>query len=337
MIDAKQPKRKKIAVIFGVAAGIVVLGILYALFGTPVPAARFLRNLFAEGSNASAPAGFAEMQSDVEIIRDISYPSTRKLNQLDLFLPIERDDPLPTVLWVHGGAFVGGNKSDVDNYATALASEGYAVASINYELAPEANYPSPLLQTEEAYRWLESVKDTYSLDLTRFALAGDSAGAHIVTQFSVIQTSPVYAEAVQIEPVVPEGGISALLLYCGPFDLKKLDEIENTQMKYLLSQAAWAYFGTRQWIQRFGDEVSIVNHIPENFPPAFITDGNTASFEDHGRELAEVLNTKGVPTVSYFIPVEEATTMHEYQFRMNTPYGEEAYRRTVDFLAKYLR
>ena len=43
---------------------------------------------------------------------------------------------VPTIFWIHGGAFVAGDKNDVRKYATYIASHGYNVVNINYPLAP---------------------------------------------------------------------------------------------------------------------------------------------------------------------------------------------------------
>ena len=52
---------------------------------------------------------------------------------------------MPCIVWVHGGAYAGGDKEDVTAYAKHLASFGYIVISMNYSLAPKAQYPTPLL------------------------------------------------------------------------------------------------------------------------------------------------------------------------------------------------
>ncbi|MGG4106032.1 alpha/beta hydrolase [Paenibacillus lautus] len=62
-----------------------------------------------------------------------------------------------------------------------MASKGYAVVNMNYEVAPEARYPAPVVQTTEVYQHLKELTDYPSLDLDRLIVGGDSAGAQIAS------------------------------------------------------------------------------------------------------------------------------------------------------------
>ena len=298
---------------------------------TPIPAALLIRAVF-DGGMAVPPEGYESMQKMVEVKENLRYPSKYADNFADVYIPKSGEGAFPVVLWVHGGAFVGGDKGDNAVYATALASEGFAVVCINYRRAPAGKYPTPLVQTNEAYQWLHEIADEYSLDMSRFVLAGDSAGAHIAVQFAAVQSNPVYAQMLSMEQVVPQGTLKASLLFCGPYNLAKIEEGSSPLLNFLMSNAAWAYFGTREWGANFADQATIYDHLTADFPPSFISDGNTASFEEHARELAEVLEQKGVFVQTYFVSIEKEEAIHEYQFIMNTPAGVESFRETVAFL-----
>ena len=315
------------------AAFLLAISAIFTLL-SPIPAALVIRAAFRK-SIAVAPANYSEMENRIDIVKNASYPSALPDNTLDLYLPKNKTGRLPVVLWVHGGAFVGGDKSDVALYATALAAEGFAVVCMNYRRAPEAKYPAPLTQTQDAYRWLKESADLYSFDLNRFVLAGDSAGAHIVAQFAAIQSNSAYAAEMNFEQTVPLHTLKALLLFCGPFDVAKMDAGNNATMNFFIGRAAWAYFGTNDWATQYAHQATISNHVTKTFPAAFITDGNHFSFESHGRELADALEQKGVPVETYFIPSGTETAEHEYQFQMNTAAGEESFRQAVDFLKKH--
>lgn len=83
------------------------------------------------------------------IVRNLNYDSKFKDGTLDIiyFAP-----DAPTIFWIHGGAFVGGDNSGVEKYAMYIAAEGYNVVNMNYARPPEVNYPVPLLQIQEAYQ-----------------------------------------------------------------------------------------------------------------------------------------------------------------------------------------
>ncbi|GAA0062575.1 alpha/beta hydrolase [Clostridium sp. CTA-1] len=138
----------------------------------------------------------------------------------------------PTIIWVHGGAFVGGDKDQVDIFATTLASNGYVVLSMNYELAPEAKCPIPIMQLEEFYSHIASIKTKYSIDENQLFFAGDSAGAQIVSQFLAIQTNKKFADKMGSKQRVPKDSIKGALLYCGPYDI---EQPSNPNTNFLLN------------------------------------------------------------------------------------------------------
>ena len=334
-ISHTKKKMRPSRVVLSVIALLLVAALLFT-FLTPFPASWIIRAIFKNGI-AVTPDNYDAILETVTVTKDLVYPSEYKSNFADIYVPKDKEGPFPIVLWVHGGAFVGGDKNDIEVFATALASEGIAVACINYQLAPEAKYPTPIIQTQEAYTWLESISDDYSIDMSRLVLAGDSAGAHIVSQFAAIQSNPAYAAEMSMEQVVPSGDLKAVMLYCGPFDVSDMTLGSNVLINFMMNRAAWAYFGSKDWADRFAYQATIPNHITKDFPPTFITDGNSMSFEKHGRNLADVISRNGVPVETYFIPIEVSEAVHEYQFIMDTPESREAFLKTVAFIEKYTK
>jgi len=315
---------------------VIIISLFVVIFMTPVPISLLIRKLF-ENPELAPPQGYADMDSRVTVHQDITYESKYKSNALDIYLPKDVDELVPVVLWIHGGGYVGGDKRDVRYYAVSLASEGYAVISMNYERAPEARYPTPVMQIEEVFSWISECSAEYLLDSSRIVLAGDSAGAHSAATFAAIQTNPDYENEIGIKASVKDGCIKGLLLYCAPYDVVMVNEIGGA-FGFLLNRAGWAYFGTRDWTDTFAKLATVGNHVTRDFPPTFITDGNTASFEKQGIAFADMLDFAGVENMRYFIPhePEKIITGHEYQFLMDTDAGAECYRLTLAFLKEHM-
>lgn len=61
---------------------------------------------------------------------------------------------LPTIVWVHGGAFVSGSKDHIANYLRILAAKGFTVVGVNYSLAPGKFYPTPIRQVNSALAYI---------------------------------------------------------------------------------------------------------------------------------------------------------------------------------------
>jgi acetyl esterase len=81
------------------------------------------------------------------------------------------------ILWIHGGGWIMGNLTSYDPLCRALANRtGATVASVDYRLAPESQFPGPVEDCEEALRWLAQ-----ELPGEPLAIAGDSAGGNLAT------------------------------------------------------------------------------------------------------------------------------------------------------------
>jgi len=105
--------------------------------------------------------------------------------QLDLYRPASAG-PHPVVMYIHGGSWSGGDKSDVQNrfkgaLLQALLDNGHAVASIDYRLVREdgPHFPAPIEDCKDAVRWLRQNAVDLNLNPARIGLWGSSAGAHL--------------------------------------------------------------------------------------------------------------------------------------------------------------
>ncbi len=117
---------------------------------------------------------FSEVQA--QTYPDVVYASKSSSNKLDVYIPTTGKAPYPTIIIVHGGGFSGGDKWPESNYAKAMVSRGFAVACINYRLSNEAKFPAQIYDVKAAIRFLKANAYAYSMDTTRFATWGESAG-----------------------------------------------------------------------------------------------------------------------------------------------------------------
>ena len=271
------------------------------------------------------------------MIGDLDYLSSLPDGKLDLHLPLEAGRSIPLVLLVHGGAFIGGDKLDNRIYAEELASRGWAVANMNYARAPEQRYPGPLVQIDEACRFLSATAVRLGIDMDRIFLAGDSAGAHMMAQYALIQTDAAYASGMGFSPSIPAASIRGVLLFCGPYDLDLAGKarggpIVRSVFRFLGS----AYFGRKDWQgSPEAEKASLVGHLSPAFPPTFITDGNRWSFEEHGRAFGARLRTLGVPVTELYHVRKKGCLGHEYQYILDSPAGWEAFEAVLEFLAQW--
>ena len=122
----------------------------------------------------------------VEVIADVPYkPGGQSAHQLDIYRPIERDGPLPVVIYVHGGAFRSLSKDTHWLMALAWARQGYVVFNVNYRLAPANRFPAALEDLTHAWAWVAVHAEQYGGDLSRLVVSGESAGGNLVTAMTL--------------------------------------------------------------------------------------------------------------------------------------------------------
>jgi len=104
---------------------------------------------------------------------------SRKM-RLDLFVPKRSTGAAPTIVVVHGGGWLQGNKTQFHALAQALATRGYVTAAIEYRLAFEAEFPAAIQDCNAAVRWLRNKGQPFGADPNRIGAVGGSAGGHLV-------------------------------------------------------------------------------------------------------------------------------------------------------------
>lgn len=113
---------------------------------------------------------------------DVSY-GPHQLNKMDLWLA-KSDKPTPLLIFVHGGGFKGGDKSQFKSNSNTIReynNAGISLASINYRLTDGGKYPFPTAMNDiaRAIQFLRYNAKKYNLDKTRFGSHGGSAGGCI--------------------------------------------------------------------------------------------------------------------------------------------------------------
>lgn len=111
---------------------------------------------------------------------DLAYAEESPAQQLDIYLPNEGEGPFPVIASIHGGAWMIGDKADVQQLPMLEGiKRGYAVACINYRLSHEAIFPAQIYDCKAAIRFIRAHAEKYHFDASRIAAWGGSAGGHL--------------------------------------------------------------------------------------------------------------------------------------------------------------
>jgi len=305
----------------------------YAAFSlSPWPAALLIRVVFGYDAARTSEALAAHVPAGIGEQRDIAYGSAPE-ERLDIYLPPGGAQPRkPTIVWIHGGAFVAGDRQDVAPYLKVLAGRGYPAVAIGYTRAPTAQYPGPVLQVNAALGFLQREGPRLGLDPQRIVLAGDSAGAHIAAQLTTGLTGPDYAALIGLKPAIEPAALKGTVLFCGLFDPTALDL--TGPLGTFLRAALFGYFGTANPLdsERI-TQAAIPRYVTEAFPPSFVSVGNGDPLAPQSVVMAQALRDRGVRVDALFFPPEhEPRLQHEYQFDLDSSPGREALERLTAFL-----
>jgi len=155
---------------------------------------------------------------------DIPYASLSPAQKLDIYLPDEGKGPLPVILSLHGGAFMGCDKSDAQVLPMLEGlPRGYAVVAINYRLSWEALFPALVHDVKAAVRWVRANARKYSFDPERIASWGGSAGGYLSSMLGSSAGIPKL-EDLSLGNPDQASSIQAVVDWFGPTNFLKMDE-----------------------------------------------------------------------------------------------------------------
>lgn len=160
----------------------------------------------------------------IQIERDIDYVGKGNVRQmLDVYRPENVEGDLPVICWIHGGGWQKGTKSNIGKVSSYLHTGKYAVVSVGYRLTDEAQWPAQIYDCKAAIRFVRANAKKYGFDAARIAVAGSSAGGHLVTMLGV--TGPDAELEGDLGPHLGVStNVSCVVDFFGPKDLVVMDK-----------------------------------------------------------------------------------------------------------------
>ncbi len=216
-----------------------------------------------------------------------SVPFGMRAIEMDIHLPASADGPVPLVIYVHGGAFLFGDRrdcgpaywADADNQFTLLPKAGIAVASLDYRLAGESTFPAQQDDLVAALQYLVGRADELGIDPTRIAVWGESAGAHLAMLLA-------FDGAPGCPPVV------AVVDWFGPSDIRlpfgEMPLPPPSPEERLIG-------GAMADLPELAAQASPITHVHPGIPPVLVVHGTGDSVVPiaHSHALVDALNAIG--------------------------------------------
>lgn len=213
---------------------------------------------------------------------DIPYANISLSQKLDIYLPAEGKGPFPVILSIHGGAFMGCDKSDMQVLPMLEGLQrGYAVVALNYRLSWEAVFPALVQDAKAAVRWVRGNAEWYYFDPKRIAAWGGSAGGYLSTMLGVSAGIPELEDLSLGNPDQP-CNVQTVVDWYGPTDFLKMDEqltasgltpVEGTEHSGMNSPESLLLGGKITEIPKMVKAANPETYIRKDAPPFLIQHG----------------------------------------------------------------
>ncbi len=253
--------------------------------------------------------GAASLPPGIVCRADIPYAGTDDPRQrLDLYLPeVPRTNRLPTVVFIHGGAWKGGDRRQGANVLSPFLRDGqYAGASIGYRLTDTARWPAQIHDCKAAVRWLRAHAGEYGLDPERLAVWGSSAGGHLVAMLGVSGGVAELEGRLGAYTNV-SSRVTCVVDFFGPTDFGAILEAPSTMKHGAADSPEGLLIGGRIVdLVQAARAASPISYVTADDPPFLIAHGTrdqTVPFDQSVR-FVRALQAAGVGTAPLFIRVE---------------------------------
>lgn len=230
---------------------------------------------------------------------------------LDIYYPKNTTTNLPAVLMIFGGGWRSGDKSHNTAMAIELAKKGFVAVSAEYRLSPEAQYPAAVNDLQEAIRWMRTNAQTYSIDPTKIATLGCSAGGQLASLLGALNAQEYY----KVQAAV---NIDGLLAFHHPESAEGVVAAQWLKGTYEENPENW-------------EQASALTHASENTPPMLFINSSIPRFHSGRDDMIKELSSFGIYT--------EVHTFDDspHPFWFFDPWFQPTIEYTVSFLQKVFK
>ncbi len=234
-----------------------------------------------------------DMSQFTNAILDIPYANTDNPRQtLDIVYPSVGEPPYKTIVVLHGGAWMAGDKQSKSIASIfQTTKQGYALVSVNYRLSDEVKWPKPLLDAKAAIRFIRANASQYNLDTEKIVVWGESAGAHIAMMMAATNGHPAFENLTQGNQN-RSSSVQGVIAWSGVADISRLSDLATPA-----ANAVMGFDISRNWEKT--NDANPIKLVAENFPPILLVHGTNdivVPFSHSVNMHSMVNNTTDKPT-----------------------------------------
>lgn len=188
--------------------------------------------------------------------------------ELDLYSPKDLKEPVPGLVFIHGGGWRSGKRQDYALYTTQFAEMGYVVATITYRLRAAGFFPNSVEDAKCAVRWMRANATEINVDPDRIAVIGGSAGGHLAMMVGYSSDVPEFEGNGGHEGV--SSAVQAVVDIYGPTDFTSGPNRDHTLLTNFMQ-------GTYEEFPEKFSKASPLTYVDANDPPTLIFHGTVDS------------------------------------------------------------
>jgi pectinesterase len=224
----------------------------------------------------------------------------RKLH-LDLFVPTrQQGTTCAAVIFVHGGGWRSGDKSQSVPMAQWLAARGYVTAAVEYRLSTEALYPAAVHDLKAAIRWLRANAAMYNIDPQKIAALGCSAGGQLVALLGTTNGVEKFEGAGGFAEFSSE--VQAVVDIDGILDFTKPESRLYDDDPKKPSAAAYWFGGSYRQRPDLWKDASSLFYVDEKTAPIVFINSSLPRFHAGRDEMIDKLKALGIYYEVHTIP-----------------------------------
>ncbi len=215
--------------------------------------------------------------------------------KLDLYERRDVTDAQPTLIYIHGGGWVGGTKEGGVGFVMPWLEMGWNVVNVEYRLARVSLAPAAVEDCLCVLRWIATNAKQHHIDLNRLVVTGDSAGGHLALTTGMIPESAGLDRGC---PGAPLPKIAAIVDWYGITDVGDLLDGANRKTY------AVAWLGSLSDREQIAKRISPLTFVRAGLPPILMIHGDadpTVPYA-HSVRLHEALDRAAVPNQLFTVP-----------------------------------
>jgi acetyl esterase/lipase len=247
---------------------LLISAVIFGAIGAAFGAYTVTRTASPATSSATEIAASFDTAKLGTVESDVRYCTVHDVDLfMDVYWPSESVGPFPAAVYVHGGGWSAGDKTqNLKEYASSLTTQGVAVFAINYRLASEYQFPAMIEDVKCAIRSIRANAGVYGIDPDAIGIFGGSAGGHLVSLAGTADESAGWDDVGEYQGT--SSAVQAVVDMFGPVDLTV--EFEGNSSRSIKN-----IFGATSFADM--TEASPVTYVTPNDPPFLILHGEDGS------------------------------------------------------------